>query len=70
MLGGALLRRFVITNAAKGHPNVKALVYIDAFAPDGGETAFDLVGPTTSCVNDNGAFNPVPFGGGGLDACT
>ncbi len=35
---------FVITNAATGNPNVKALVYIDAFAPDENETALDLVG--------------------------
>src|SRR5205807_2400192 len=28
----------VITNAATGNPNVKALVYIDAFAPDQGES--------------------------------
>jgi pimeloyl-ACP methyl ester carboxylesterase len=55
---------FVITNAATGNPNVKALVYIDAFAPDENETALDLVGPTTSCVNDDGAFNAVPFSGG------
>ena len=55
---------FVITNAATGNPNVKALVYIDSFAPDENETALDLVGGTTSCVNDNGAFNVVPFSGG------
>src|SRR4030095_7076353 len=52
---------FVITNAATGNPNVKALVYIDSFAPDEDETAFDLVGPTNSCVNDNGAFKFVPI---------
>ncbi|GAA4719234.1 alpha/beta fold hydrolase [Phytohabitans rumicis] len=28
----------VITNAATGNPNVKALVYVAAFAPDAGET--------------------------------
>ena len=55
---------FVITNAATGIANVKALVYIDAFAPDENETALDLVGGTDSCVNDNGAFNFVPFDGG------
>ena len=55
---------FVITNAATGNPNVKALVYIDSFAPDENETALDLVGPTDSCVNDDGAFNFVPFSGG------
>jgi pimeloyl-ACP methyl ester carboxylesterase len=55
---------FVITNAATGNPNVKALVYIDAFVPDENETAFDLVGGTSSCVTDDGAFNQVPFSGG------
>ena len=45
----------VITNAAVGVPNVKALVYIAAFAPDKGESLVQLVtmnpgseiGPTT-----------------------
>jgi pimeloyl-ACP methyl ester carboxylesterase len=55
---------FVITNAATGNPNVEALVYIDAFAPDKNETALDLVGGTSSCVTDNRAFNFVPFSGG------
>ena len=55
---------FVITNAATGNANVKALVYIDAFAPDENETALDLVGGTSSCVTDNRAFNIVPFSGG------
>jgi pimeloyl-ACP methyl ester carboxylesterase len=55
---------FVITNAATGNPNVKALVYIDSFAPDENETALDLVGGTTSCVTHDGAFNPVPIAGG------
>ena len=34
----------VITNAAVGHANVKALVYIAAFAPDQGESGLQLVG--------------------------
>ena len=34
----------VITNAAVGHTNVKALVYIAAFAPDQGESALGLTG--------------------------
>jgi pimeloyl-ACP methyl ester carboxylesterase len=34
----------VITNAATGNPNVKALVYIDAFVPDTGETVLGLAG--------------------------
>ncbi|SDI62353.1 alpha/beta fold hydrolase [Nonomuraea jiangxiensis] len=32
----------VITNAARGHDNVKALVYLGAFAPDKGESALQL----------------------------
>src|SRR5580704_3999261 len=33
----------VITNAATGNPNVKALVYIAAFAPDQGETVGQIL---------------------------
>jgi pimeloyl-ACP methyl ester carboxylesterase len=33
-----------ITNAARGHANVKALVYVAAFAPDEGETPLELAG--------------------------
>ncbi|MEU5345468.1 alpha/beta fold hydrolase, partial [Streptomyces sp. NPDC020766] len=32
----------VITNAGRGHTNVKALVYVAAFAPDEGESALQL----------------------------
>jgi pimeloyl-ACP methyl ester carboxylesterase len=32
----------VITNAATGNPDVKALVYVDAFAPAKGESALGL----------------------------
>ena len=32
----------VITNAVQGNPNVKALVYVAAFAPDQGESANDI----------------------------
>jgi pimeloyl-ACP methyl ester carboxylesterase len=34
----------VITNAANGNPNVKALVFIDAFVPDQGESVLQLAG--------------------------
>jgi len=54
---------FVATNAATGNPNVKALVFIDAFAPDEGETIIDLTAGTTSCITDS-AFNVVPIAGG------
>jgi pimeloyl-ACP methyl ester carboxylesterase len=62
----------VITNAATGNPNVKALVYIDGFAPDEGETGFDLLGmepppgASHSCIlaaNPLTIFNPVPYPG-------
>jgi pimeloyl-ACP methyl ester carboxylesterase len=33
----------VITNAATGNPNVKALVYVAALIPDEGETGSDLL---------------------------
>jgi pimeloyl-ACP methyl ester carboxylesterase len=41
----------VITNAATGNENVKALVYVDAFLPAEGETIAQLLGTTPgSCV--------------------
>ena len=41
----------VITNAATGNVNVKALVYVDAFIPDQGETLGQLAGAQPgSCV--------------------
>jgi len=61
----------VITNAAIGHGNVKALVYIAAFAPDVGESLFQLVtmnpgsqiGPATLITRPY----PLPNGGQGID---
>jgi len=38
----------VITNAATGAANVRALVYIDAFAPDQGEAVTPLAGPDSA----------------------
>jgi len=54
---------FVITNAATGNANVKALVYIDAFIPDAKQTLADLSSPE-SCLDPATAFNVVPFSGG------
>src|SRR5262249_17979667 len=54
---------FVITNAARGNPNVKALVYIDSFLPAKGETAGGLTAAWGSCVSPS-ALNPVPYDGG------
>jgi pimeloyl-ACP methyl ester carboxylesterase len=51
----------VITGAAVGDPNIKALVYVDAFIPDEGDTAASLL--SGSCVAATGVFNPVPIPG-------
>ena len=40
----------MITNAANGNPNVKALVYVSAFIPDQGENTFGLVGKNSHIV--------------------
>jgi pimeloyl-ACP methyl ester carboxylesterase len=54
----------IITNAATGNPNVKALVYIDAFIPAQGETAFGLTAARPgSCVSSASAFTAVPYPG-------
>jgi pimeloyl-ACP methyl ester carboxylesterase len=54
----------VITNAATGNPNVKALVYIDAFIPAQGDTAFGLTAARPgSCVGSASAFTAVPYPG-------
>jgi pimeloyl-ACP methyl ester carboxylesterase len=42
---------FVITNAATGGGEVRALVYVDAFMPDDGETTFQLVGGSGSAID-------------------
>src|SRR2546422_1925815 len=65
----------VITNAAVGNPNVKALVYVNAFAPDEGESIGDLAstppppGQSASCVagDPTQVFNFVPLTGGDVD---
>ncbi|MGH8914250.1 MAG: alpha/beta fold hydrolase [Acidimicrobiia bacterium] len=54
---------FVITNAATGNTNVKALVYIDSFMPDEGEVLGALAADAGSCI-DNSALNAVPIDGG------
>jgi pimeloyl-ACP methyl ester carboxylesterase len=53
----------VITNAATGDPQVKALVYVDAFAPAQGQTLAQLLAsvPGTCAVPAN--LNVVPFPG-------
>jgi pimeloyl-ACP methyl ester carboxylesterase len=56
----------VITNAAVNDPEVKALVYVDAFIPDQGETLGGLLASVPgSCLGGNPAdvFNLVPYPG-------
>jgi pimeloyl-ACP methyl ester carboxylesterase len=55
---------FVITNAATGLANVKALVYIDAFIPDVGQTLGGLSAAPGSCLDPATALNAVPFAAG------
>lgn len=56
----------VISNAATGDPNVKALVYVDAYVPDQNETILQLANAQPgSCLSGNPAdvFNAVPYPG-------
>jgi pimeloyl-ACP methyl ester carboxylesterase len=52
----------VITNAATGIPNVKALVYVNAFAPDEGQSLTELLGPDSalSVPDPTTVFDLVP----------
>lgn len=68
VLAGQSYGGSVITDAAAGDPNVKALVYISAFAPDTGESASALTAkfPGTQITNDPTAaiptaLSPVPY---------
>ncbi|MEY9933929.1 pimeloyl-ACP methyl ester carboxylesterase [Catenulispora sp. GP43] len=58
---------FVITNAATQSPNVKGLVYDDAYIPDQGETVFQInAAQPGSCVaaDPTSFLNFVPYPGG------
>jgi len=57
----------VISNAASGQANVKALVYVAAFAPDVGETADDLNKKFPGSLVGPALAPPVPLPGGGHD---
>lgn len=54
----------VITNAATGDANVRALVYVDAFAPDQGEAVTPLAGQDSAlavaATDPTAVFNFVP----------
>ncbi|MEV1243888.1 alpha/beta hydrolase [Nonomuraea sp. NPDC049750] len=54
----------VITNAATGNPNVKALVYVAAFAPDQGESLLDLQNKYPGSKLNEAALDFRPYGDG------
>ncbi|HUA45345.1 MAG TPA: alpha/beta hydrolase [Solirubrobacteraceae bacterium] len=60
----------VITNAATGNPNVEALVYIDAFVPDAGESVLQLASKKPGSLLPS-AISEVPYSqgtdGSGID---
>ncbi|MDP4500617.1 alpha/beta fold hydrolase [Nonomuraea turcica] len=56
----------VITNAARGNDNVKALVYVAAFIPDEGESAAELAGRYPGSTLGE-TLRQVPLPGGGTD---
>ena len=53
----------VITNAATGDPQVKALVYVDAFAPAQGQTLEQLLASVPGSCAIPANLNVVPFPG-------
>lgn len=57
----------VISEAAIGHPNVKALVFVSAFAPQAGETAVGLSGKFPGSTLARTLAPPVALSGGGTD---
>ncbi|HEV2604698.1 MAG TPA: alpha/beta hydrolase [Microvirga sp.] len=57
----------VISNAAKGHDNVKSLVFVAAFAPDAGEAAADLAGKFPGGTLGGALAPPVKLSGGGVE---
>jgi pimeloyl-ACP methyl ester carboxylesterase len=56
----------VISNAATGNPNVKALVYVAGIVPDRGETPLGLLGRSPGSTL-TGTLVPFPLPGGGTD---
>lgn len=57
----------VISEAANSAPNVKALVYVAAFAPESGETAAGLSGRFPGSTLGPTLAPPVPLSGGSAD---
>lgn len=57
----------VISEAAKGRPNVKSLVFVAAFAPEVGESGLSLSGKFPGSTLAETLGEPVPLPGGGND---
>ncbi|MEO3862118.1 alpha/beta hydrolase [Acrocarpospora sp. B8E8] len=57
----------VATNAAAGNPNVKALVYVAAFAPDEGESLLELQTKFPGSRLNEAALDFRPYGAGLVD---
>lgn len=57
----------VISNAAVGHKNVKALVFVAAFAPEKGETILELSGKFPGSTLGDALAAPVALADGGVD---
>lgn len=57
----------VVSSAANGRDNVKALVYVSAFAPEAGETAVGLSGKFPGSTLGPTLAPPVKLSGGGTD---
>jgi pimeloyl-ACP methyl ester carboxylesterase len=57
----------LISNAATGKDNVKALVFVAALAPDNGETANDLLSKFPGGTSGSALAPPVPLAGGAHD---
>ncbi|WP_394085456.1 alpha/beta fold hydrolase [Roseixanthobacter finlandensis] len=57
----------IITNAATGADNVKALVYVAAYAPEAGENAFDLTGKFPGSILPDALAPPIALADGAHD---
>jgi pimeloyl-ACP methyl ester carboxylesterase len=57
----------IITNAATGADNVNALVYVAAYAPEAGESAFDLTGKFPGSILADALAPPVALADGAHD---
>ncbi len=57
----------IITNAATGVANVKALVYVAAYAPETGESAFDLTGKFPGSILPGALAPPIALADGAHD---